>query len=137
MIIAVLDTNIYISGTFWMGAPKKILRKAKKGEFTAVISKEILDELKDVLTRKDKDFKLSNNEANKVIKDITNYAKLITPIQKITICRDRKDNMVIECAIKGKAKYIVSGDPDLKVLKEYKDIKIVSVNRFLKILKEP
>ena len=31
--------------------------------------------------------------------------------------RDPDDNMVLECAIEGKAQYIVSGDKDLLVLK--------------------
>ncbi len=113
MIVAVLDTNIYISGTFWLGTPKRIIRKAKKREFIAVVSNEILEELKDVLTREDKDFKLSDDEADKVIKDIKDYARVVKSIEMVAVCRDRKDNIVIECAIAGGAKYIVSGDFDL------------------------
>ncbi|MEW6482477.1 MAG: putative toxin-antitoxin system toxin component, PIN family [bacterium] len=133
-MIVVLDTNIYISGTFWLGISKRIIRKAKERGFVVVVSEEMLDELKDVLTRKDKDFKLSNEEAGKIIKDITSYAKIVKPSQKVTVCRDKKDNMVIECAIAGRARYIISGDYDLKALGKYNEIEMIDAYRFLEIL---
>lgn len=134
MIKVVIDTNVYISGTFWSGKPKKIINMAKRREISVVTSKELLEELKDVLTREDKDFKLSEEEADKIIGNIRSYAELVKPTQRVTVCRDIKDNMVIECAIEGGADYIVSGDPDLKVLKEYQKIQIVNPTEFLEML---
>jgi len=42
--------------------------------------------------------------------------------------------MVLECAIKGQAHYVVSGDNDLLVLKEFRGIRIVRASDFLKVL---
>lgn len=134
MIKVVIDTNVYISGTFWTGKPKKIINMAKKGEISVVSSENLLEELNNVLTRKDKDFKLSEEEADKIIENIRSYAEIVKPTRRITVCRDTKDNKVIECAIEGKANYILSGDLDLKVLKEYQNIRIVSPNEFLELL---
>lgn len=39
--------------------------------------------------------------------------------------------MIIECAIAGKADYIISGDDDLLELKEYKGIKIRNSQSFI------
>jgi len=50
------------------------------------------------------------------------------------VCRDADDNAVLECALVGKAKYIVSGDNDLLVLKEFRGIRIVRAGEFLAIL---
>ncbi|MBU0568244.1 putative toxin-antitoxin system toxin component, PIN family [bacterium] len=134
MVKVVIDTNVYISGTFWSGKPKKIINMAKRREISVVTSQGLLEELKDVLTREDKDFRLSEEEADKIIGNIRSYAELVKPTQQVTVCRDTKDNKVIECAIEGRADYIVSGDPDLKVLREYKDIQMVSPNELLEIL---
>jgi putative PIN family toxin of toxin-antitoxin system len=133
MIKVVIDTNVYISGTFWTGKPKRVINMAKRGEFDVITSEELLEELKDVLTREDKNFKISEKEADKIIENIRSYAKLVKSTQKVTVCRDTKDNMVIECAIEGGADYILSGDPDLKVLGEYQEIQIVSPGEFLEI----
>lgn len=134
MIKVVIDTNVYISGTFWTGKPKRVINMAKRGEFDVITSQGLLEELKDVLTREDKDFKLSEQEADKIIENIRGYAQIMKPAQKVTVCRDTKDNMVIECAIEGEADYILSGDPDLKVLGEYRKIQIVSPGEFLEML---
>jgi predicted nucleic acid-binding protein len=44
---------------------------------------------------------------------------------------DPDDDMVVECAVEGKAAYIVSGDKHLLNLKEYEGIVIVRANEFL------
>ncbi|MDI6794875.1 MAG: putative toxin-antitoxin system toxin component, PIN family, partial [bacterium] len=85
MIKVVIDTNVYISGTFWTGKPKKVINMAKRREIDVVTSQGLLDELKDVLTREDKDFKLSEEEADKITENIRSYAQIMKPIQKVTV----------------------------------------------------
>jgi hypothetical protein len=41
--------------------------------------------------------------------------------------------MVLECAIEGQAQYIVSGDNDLLVLKEFRGIQVVRARDFLNV----
>ena len=45
------------------------------------------------------------------------------------------DNKILECALCGKADYIVSGDRHLLELEEYKGIKILPTKRMLEIFK--
>jgi predicted nucleic acid-binding protein len=47
---------------------------------------------------------------------------------------DPEDDMVLRTAYDSKADYIVSGDKHLLSLREFKGIRIVSVNEMLKIL---
>ncbi len=57
---------------------------------------------------------------------------VVNPTSRIDIVRDKNDNKIIECAFDGMADFIVTGDPDLLVLKEYRGIKIVNADEFLK-----
>jgi predicted nucleic acid-binding protein len=50
------------------------------------------------------------------------------------VARDPEDNMVLECAIEGQAQYVVSGDNDLLVLKEFRGIQIVRASDFVKVV---
>jgi len=61
--------------------------------------------------------------------------EIIVPTSKINICRDPDDNKFLSCAIDGCCYYIVSGDKDLLSLKEYHDVKIVTVFQFFELLK--
>ena len=45
----------------------------------------------------------------------------------IHVCRDSDYDKFISCAVDGKCVYIVSGDNDLLVLKDYEGIEIITV----------
>jgi predicted nucleic acid-binding protein len=47
------------------------------------------------------------------------------------VCRDPKDDMVLECALTAGEQAIVSGDKDLRALSEYKGIRILSPRAYL------
>lgn len=52
----------------------------------------------------------------------------------MTTVRDKDDIIILACAAGGNADYIVTGDDDLLVLKEYKGIRIVTPAEFIAIL---
>jgi putative toxin-antitoxin system toxin component, PIN family len=132
----VIDTNVLISGIFWSGKPKILLNKARFKKVTSVTSEFLLNELKDILTRDDKPFRLARAEADRIVSSIRAISDIVSPVSKIDVCRDESDNRVLECALDGKAEYIVTGDSDLLGLKEHKGIAILSVASFLKVIKE-
>jgi putative PIN family toxin of toxin-antitoxin system len=43
---AVIDTNVWVSGLLWRGAPRRILRLAERGEIEVCIAPPMLAELK-------------------------------------------------------------------------------------------
>jgi len=130
----VIDTNVLISGIFWSGKPKILLNKARRGEITSVISEVLLNELKDILTREDKPFRLTRSEADRIVSSVRIISDIILPISKVSVCRDEDDNRVLECALDGNAEYIVTGDSDLLDLREYQGIAILRVADFLKTI---
>ncbi len=44
-----LDTNVWISGLLWGGMPNQVVRMARSGQITAIVSIEILTELRNTL----------------------------------------------------------------------------------------
>jgi uncharacterized protein len=47
------------------------------------------------------------------------------------VCRDRNDDMVLECAALAAADLIVAGDRDLLVLSSYQNIQIITPRQYL------
>lgn len=133
MIKAVVDTNVLLSGLLWEGTPKKCLDKYRlESIYQLILSPEIVHEFRRKLLYK---FRLEQVMINQWVKEMTLYAELVVPRYATKICRDTKDNMILDTAKTGKADYIVTGDKDLLALKVFdKNIKIVSPADFLAIL---
>lgn len=127
----VIDTNVLISATFWTGRPKQLLNKVRRGEVIYLTSRILLDELKEILIRADKPFKLSENDARKIVAAAEEMAELVQTHSKFNVCRDEKDNCVLECAVDGKAEWIITGDMHLLKLQFFQEIPIVKVAEFL------
>ena len=128
MIRVLLDTNIIISSVFWRGNPYEVVRKGILGEYQLVISAEILDEVVDKLRNK---FKFPEESIQGLIDILMIYCHIVDVKSKFDVVRDKKDNKIVECAFDGKVNYIVTGDPDLLVLKEFREIKIITSRKFL------
>jgi putative PIN family toxin of toxin-antitoxin system len=130
----VLDANIFISSFFWGGNPKIIIERIIAGSDELFITKEILDEIEDVIRRPK--FHADNDGINYFINSIEEIGNKITPQKKIKNgSRDRTDNKYIECGITANADYIISGDIHLLELKKYESIKIITAREYLNIVK--
>lgn len=45
-------------------------------------------------------------------------AELLYPQEKLKLCRDEKDNMILGCCLKANADILITGDKDLLVIEE-------------------
>jgi uncharacterized protein len=63
-------------------------------------------------------------------------AELVTIIERISACRDPKDDKFLELAVNGRADMIVSGDADLLALNPFRGIPIVTPAAFVQISRE-
>ena len=132
---AVIDTNIFISALLGSSNAGKILDKFTGGKFDLIISKEILDELIEVISRK----KFSNifrpEDIKKLIDLLETDAEIIIPEGKVSsACKDPKDYIVLACAADGKADYIITGDSDMLEISPFRRIKIITPSQFLKLI---
>lgn len=130
MLKVVLDTNIFVSSIFWdKGNPHKTVELALDKTIKVYTSIDILKELEKVLRR---DFKEPDELIHSQISLVMEYAELIKVDCRLDVVQDDPDdNKIVECAISAEADFIVTGDPHLLNLKEYKNIKIVSPREFL------
>jgi len=135
----VLDTNVFISGTFWKGKLHEIIRMAEEGKVDIATTEEILEELLDVLKRAK--FSHLYKEGETDLQEI--FGKILAlvnifypPMDKITIIKeDPDDNKFLACALVARASFIVSGDQHLLKLKNFQDVPIVTPAQFLKNFK--
>jgi len=110
----VIDTNNLISALGWNGKSRVLLKRVKDCEFEWIISTKQLDELRRVL--KYPRLHISVAEQELFLKIIFQIAKLITTRSVITVIEDPFDNMLLECAIDGRAGYIISGETERYLL---------------------
>jgi len=127
----VIDTNVLISAIFWTGGPKQLLNKVRHGKILFITSQTLLNELKEVLVRKDKPFGLSEEEVDRVVSAVREVAEIVHTSSRVERCKHQNDNRVLECAVDGGAEYIITGDSDLLELKSFRKVKIIAVREFL------
>lgn len=139
MIRAVLDTNTLVSAVINVisSVAAKIYQSCKEKRFLNITSSAILSELDEVLHRERimKSHKLTALELEKIIDQMAKVSFVVSGKIKVDVSRDPSDNKVISAALEGKADYIVSRDQDLLDLKEYQDIKIITPEEFMGILR--
>ncbi len=128
----VIDTNIFVSAFLGSKNARLVVKEAINGDFSLVMSKEQLREIKEVLYRPKFSKYITPAEVDELISLLS--MKAIVPViyEKINDCRDLKDNMILEEAVYGNAQYIITGDNDLLVLNPYKWIKIINLKDFIK-----
>jgi uncharacterized protein len=143
MTRVVLDTNLIISAILSPeGKPVTILRMVLNAKLDLVLSPALLEEINLVLNY-DKIRKLlvKRSVTTQKIKDT--FQKIIktaivvsgkTNINRID--KDPSDNMLLSCALEGKADFIISGDHHLTDLVSFEGISIINPDTFLKLMKK-
>ena len=135
---AVFDTNVFISSSLSKNTnspTRELLQRWKNNEFTLIICDQIAKELLEKLFERGVD-QATINEQIDALSDAAEW--VIVPEEKIEdILSDPDDNVVVACAVEGKANYLVTYDPHFDSLNgDYKGIKIVKAIPFLEVLWE-
>ena len=133
-VAVVADTNVIISALLWEGDESKIVGLAEEGKIKLFTSVTLLDELKKVLMHKR--FGLNEKTVDDNVKYILTVSEIISPKRGVRVIReDPADDRVLECALAGKARYIVSGDKHLLQLKKFRGVKIVRAKELLDVFR--
>jgi putative PIN family toxin of toxin-antitoxin system len=61
-------------------------------------------------------------------------AELVTITERVTECRDPKDNKFLELALNGGADVIISGDHDLLALSPFREVPIIKPAAFVQLV---
>ena len=126
----VVDTNVLISGAFFSGAPSKIVDACVDGNFKLVLTSEIIEEYRrvgEVFTKKK-----PNVDFERFLGILISKAVFVEPAHvDPKVCRDPDDVKFLECALAGNSKYLVSGDKDLLVIKNFRGVTIFTPREFV------
>ena len=135
MLKVCIDTNVWISGVIFSGKPAEVVTAALNRKFEVILSRAILDEIEKNLLGK---FKFSQRNTRKLINRILQVADLYEPSGSIKVIANHPaDNLVLETAVLGHARFLVTGDKEhLLPIKIFKHVKIVDPGTFLSHLKQ-
>ena len=130
-----LDTNIWISGLLWGGNPRRIIKLAMSEQITIYSSKLLIDELQATLAYPKLQRRLEKLAitAEELIVEVAAITQLSQPvaISNFSQLRDPKDKIVLETALSVPVEVIISGDEDLLILREFREISIMATKQFL------
>jgi putative PIN family toxin of toxin-antitoxin system len=131
----VVDVNVMVSALFWKGAPAAVIALVEAQQVALFTRPEMLAELEQVLSREKFAAYLAEQAwvVSEAVGKFALLATVVTPNVRFNLCRDPEDNAVLECALEANADYIVSGDKDLLVLREFEGIPILSPAQFLRL----
>jgi putative PIN family toxin of toxin-antitoxin system len=129
----VFDNNVLISAALIKSSvPDKAFDKAMN-EGILLYSCETLLELEEVLGRQKFRKYIDNSDRIAFLNKLSGKSKAVKIKDKVTLCRDPKDNKFLELALSGKADFIISGDADLLTLHPFKNIPVISPASFLSL----
>ena len=126
---AVFDTNIFVSAIAIPGGQaERAIDLVIDGRVKLCISKAIIHEVLAVLAQK---FSRGPEEISRTAVFLSELAELVTPRKKIAVLDDEPDNRILECASTVDVDVIVTGDRAMLNLKQYLQIRIISLRQFL------
>lgn len=125
----VFDNNVLVSAALLGGVPRQAFDKLLDNG-TALVSVPVLLELADALNRPKFDKYVTHDERMRFMVSFLKVADLIEVSETITVCRDPKDDKLLELAVSGNAGFLVTGDKDLLVLNPFRGVEILTPREF-------
>ncbi len=135
IIRAVIDTNHIMSAILSSkGASAKLIDWMTKEEdyFRLLISEPVWKEYSAVADWLIPETR--HSEKKRILNVLYSGAEKIEPEIRLNACSDESDNRFLECAVAGNADYLVTKNIRDFPHKEYRNIKIVRISKFLKVL---
>lgn len=125
----ILDTNLWISFliTKKFAQLDKLINSEK---LTLIFSQELINEFIDVAGRDKLKKYFTVQDFEKLLNLFDTYGLLINVKPNLKICRDYKDNFLLDLAVQANADYLITGDNDLLTLNNIGNTKIVSFRDF-------
>ena len=130
-IIIIIDTNLWISFLI-SGNYSKLNAVLSDKNVQLLFSQKLWAEFMTVVTRTKFRKYFSEDDIAELVSIMRRRIKMVAVKTTINICRDVKDNFLLELATDGKANFLLTGDDDLLSLKKINKTKILTIQRFLK-----
>jgi putative PIN family toxin of toxin-antitoxin system len=138
--VVLVDTNVWVSALINpAGFPARLQRAWMDQRFQVVVSLPLLDELSDFLTRPRiiRKYPIQSADIEEFMQLLIRRSQVVLPTGALRECRDPDDDLILETALLGQARYAVSRDDDIKrdrdLIKHLQahGVAILSVQQFL------
>ena len=120
-----------ISALLFSGTAARLVPLWQSRRITVLISREILTEYLRVFAYPK--FQLSDQEIRPLIEEeLLPFVETIRVRRRLAVVRrDPDDDKFLECAVAGRAQYLVTGDRDLRELGSFRGTTILTASEFL------
>lgn len=98
-IRVIVDTNVFISALIGSETCREIYDAFEDGKFDLLLSPLLLREHVSVMQYKKLEAVLDTALKDRLLALLEEDAIKVFPMEKVSVCRDPKDNMVLECAL--------------------------------------
>lgn len=130
--ILIIDANLWISYIFGKIVRQSLNRILSDSSITLISDQLSLDEVEGVLSRPKFKKYITPKQIEELLSLIKERSLLLQATSIVEVCRDPKDNYLLALAKDGNADFLISGDEDLLILKEFEGTKIVLIGDFVK-----
>lgn len=129
LLRVILDTNLWISYLISKRL-SKIDELFEHEDLVLLFSEELLEEFIEVANRPKfrKYFPAENVE--ELLSLFDEFGEMVEVISELNLCRDPKDNFLLELAKDGKADFLVTGDDDLLIINNFGITEIITYSEF-------
>jgi putative PIN family toxin of toxin-antitoxin system len=137
MMRVVIDANVYVSALISAkGVPALVVNRWLEGQFDVLVSQPIISEILRVTAyERLQRYKRLRESRLEFVTLLSEQAIWVEPNETVdVVSEDETDNRYVECAVTGGAEYIVSGDPHLLNVSEYRGVRLVSPNDFIALM---
>ena len=130
----VLDTNWYVSASINRKSRRTLYEILVDQRLDILYTARLQTEFLEVISRPKFKNIITQSQVQRFLSLVLprlEYVEIKTPV---SLSRDPKDNYLLSLSHDGKVKYLVTGDPDLLVIGQFEETKIVTMAEFRKIL---
>ena len=133
-IRVILDTNWYVSASINRRSRRTLYDLLTNQRLCLLGTQKLVDEYSTVIFRKKFQQIISANQVRRFLNLVMPRLEQVELRSTFFASQDPKDNYLLALAHDGKADYLVTGDPDLLVLVQFGETRIVKMAEFQAIL---
>lgn|SRR5574343_1800908 len=128
----IIDTNLWIS--FIISNKITLLDELLFSKKIKILfSTELLDEIAGTISKPKLKKYFTGNSLEEMLTTLEPFIELIEVKHNLNLCRDPKDNFLLNLAKSGKADYLLTGDNDLLAIERIGKCQIIKINSFLEL----
>ncbi len=133
-IKVIFDTNVWIS--FLIGKRLAIIKNyLSSGKIVIILTSQLITEINEVTTRPKLQKYFPQQNVKELLQLLNTIAVFVEIKPKNFICKDAKDNFLLDLIEFSKANYLVTGDKFLLELNPFKTAEIINPANFEMTLK--